>query len=170
MVCLTFWDRATLIIKNSSIFHKTAKPLISLFIISHTHKPYSLYSPKRAWAFWILGDLALHKWKILLQSCFVFRGCSFVSKTKTVESHGAIAVFIADKLQYINGEPLVDMIHDGTTRDVHIPAGFMLGSDGWEIKCTLLLCKWVAVLCQIKTQGVVQSCCKFFEQLQKGLW
>ena len=63
-------------------------------------------------------------------SCFVFRGCSFVSKTKTVESHGAIAVFIADKLQYINGDPLVDMIHDGTMRDVHIPAGFMLGSDG----------------------------------------
>lgn len=53
-----------------------------------------------------------------------------MSKTKTVESHGAIAVFIADKLQYINGEPLVDMIHDGTARDVHIPAGFMLGSDG----------------------------------------
>jgi len=61
-------------------------------------------------------------------------GCSFVSKTKTVESHGAIAVFIADKLQYINGEPLVDMIHDGTARDVHIPAGFMLGSDGYHIK------------------------------------
>ena len=61
---------------------------------------------------------------------FCFRGCSFVSKTKTVESHGAIAVFITDKLQYVNGEPLVDMIHDGTARDVHIPAGFMLGSDG----------------------------------------
>lgn len=53
-----------------------------------------------------------------------------MSKTKTVESHGAIAVFIADKLQFVNGEPLVDMIHDGTARDVHIPAGFMLGSDG----------------------------------------
>ena len=62
---------------------------------------------------------------------FCFRGCSFVSKTKTVESHGAIAVFITDKLQYVNGEPLVDMIHDGTARDVHIPAGFMLGSDGY---------------------------------------
>ncbi|KAL9983420.1 hypothetical protein ACROYT_G005590 [Oculina patagonica] len=61
-------------------------------------------------------------------------GCSFVSKTKTVESHGAIAVFIADKLQFDNGESLVDMIHDGTTRDVHIPAGFMLGADGYHIK------------------------------------
>ena len=58
------------------------------------------------------------------------RGCSFVSKTKTVESHGAIAVFIADKLQFDNADPLVDMVHDGTARDVHIPAGFILGSDG----------------------------------------
>lgn len=48
---------------------------------------------------------------------------------KTVESHGAIAVFISDN-QPDNGEKLVDMVHDGTDRDVHIPAGFMLGSDG----------------------------------------
>ena len=48
----------------------------------------------------------------------------------TVESHGAIAVFIADKLLFDSTEPLVDMIHDGTARNVHIPAGFMLGSDG----------------------------------------
>ncbi|KAJ7336669.1 PA domain [Desmophyllum pertusum] len=61
-------------------------------------------------------------------------GCSFVSKTKTVESHGAIAVFISDRLQFDNGESLVDMVHDGTARDVRIPAGFMLGSDGYHIK------------------------------------
>jgi len=60
-------------------------------------------------------------------------GCSFVSKVKTVESHGAIAVFISDN-HVDNGESLVDMIHDGTERDVHIPAGFMLGSDGYHIK------------------------------------
>ena len=70
---------------------------------------------------------------------FCFRGCSFVSKTKTVESHGAIAVFITDKLQYVNGEPLVDMIHDGTARDVHIPAGFMLGSDGYIYFCFYII-------------------------------
>lgn len=60
-------------------------------------------------------------------------GCSFVSKVKTVENHGAIAVFIADN-HHDNGEALVDMVHDGTERDVHIPAGFMLGSDGYHIK------------------------------------
>ena len=60
---------------------------------------------------------------------FSSRGCSFVSKVKTVESHGAIAVFISDN-QPDNGETLVEMVHDGTDRDVHIPAGFMLGSDG----------------------------------------
>ena len=63
-------------------------------------------------------------------SSSLFRGCSFVSKVKTVENHGAIAVFIADN-HHDNGEALVDMVHDGTKRDVHIPAGFMLGSDGW---------------------------------------
>ncbi|XP_058941966.2 protease-associated domain-containing protein 1 [Pocillopora verrucosa] len=61
-------------------------------------------------------------------------GCSFVSKTKTVEHHGAIAVFISDNLQFDNAESLVDMIHDGTTREVSIPAGFILGSDGYHIK------------------------------------
>ena len=61
---------------------------------------------------------------------FIFlRGCSFVSKVKTVEDHGAIAVFIADD-QLDNMDTLVEMAHDGTQRDVHIPAGFMLGSDG----------------------------------------
>lgn len=60
-------------------------------------------------------------------------GCSFVSKVKTVEDHGAIAVFIADD-QLDNMDTLVEMAHDGTQRDVHIPAGFMLGSDGYHIK------------------------------------
>ena len=60
---------------------------------------------------------------------FFCRGCSFVSKVKTVEGHGAIAVFISDN-HPDNAEALVDMAHDETKQDVHIPAGFMLGSDG----------------------------------------
>lgn len=53
-----------------------------------------------------------------------------------MEHHGAIAVFISDNLQFDNAESLVDMIHDGTTREVSIPAGFILGSDGY---CILLM-------------------------------
>lgn len=53
-----------------------------------------------------------------------------------MEHHGAIAVFISDNLQFENAESLVDMIHDGTTREVSIPAGFILGSDGY---CILLM-------------------------------
>lgn len=57
------------------------------------------------------------------------RGCSFLSKVKTAETYGALAVFIADS-EPNNVDTLLDMVHDGTQRDVHIPAGFMLGSDG----------------------------------------
>ena len=58
-----------------------------------------------------------------------FRGCSFVSKSKMAEQSGAVAVFIADNSPD-NADAMVDMVHDGTERVVHIPVGYLLGSDG----------------------------------------
>ena len=46
-----------------------------------------------------------------------------------MEMAGAVAVLIADN-ESENAQSLVDMVQDGTGREVHIPAGFLLGSDG----------------------------------------
>ncbi|EDO39826.1 predicted protein [Nematostella vectensis] len=63
-------------------------------------------------------------------------GCSFVSKSKMVEQFGAVAVLIADNAAD-NVNTMLDMVQDGTGRDVHIPAGFILGSDGYYIRKAL---------------------------------
>ncbi|XP_015770673.1 PREDICTED: protease-associated domain-containing protein 1-like [Acropora digitifera] len=79
--------------------------------------------------FSVTNGPALHKSIALVDR----GGCSFLSKVKTAETYGALAVFIADS-EPNNVDTLLDMVHDGTQRDVHIPAGFMLGSDGFHIK------------------------------------
>ncbi|XP_031563005.1 protease-associated domain-containing protein 1-like [Actinia tenebrosa] len=60
-------------------------------------------------------------------------GCSFVTKCNIVEQFGAVAVFVADNVND-NADAMVDMVHDGTSREVHIPAGFLLGTDGYHIR------------------------------------
>ena len=52
-----------------------------------------------------------------------------MSKAINVQRHGGIAVLIADNKPE-NAADLVDMVKDETGRDIHIPAGFLLGTDG----------------------------------------
>ena len=46
-----------------------------------------------------------------------------------MEQNGGVAILISDN-KAENAANLVDMIKDDTGRDVHIPAGFLLGTDG----------------------------------------
>lgn len=59
---------------------------------------------------------------------FVVSGCSFLSKAKNAEEAGAVGVLIADN-DANNDRVMVNMITDGTKREVNIPAGFMLAKD-----------------------------------------
>ncbi|XP_065827474.1 protease-associated domain-containing protein 1-like isoform X2 [Oscarella lobularis] len=63
-------------------------------------------------------------------------GCSFMSKAIVAEQHGAVAIIIADNDED-NESYWIDMIGDETERDVTIPAMFLLGTDGREIKRAL---------------------------------
>lgn len=63
-------------------------------------------------------------------------GCSFVTKTYHAELAGAVAVVITDQDE-ANDQGIVDMIQDGTERDVSIPALYLLGKDGYMIKKTI---------------------------------
>lgn len=76
--------------------------------------------------------------------------CSFVSKTLQAEAAGAIGAIITE---YNSNSPefelYVEMIHDKTDRDAHIPAGFLLGRNGIIIRSTLLRMKRVHALINI---------------------
>ncbi|KAM6441572.1 protease-associated domain-containing protein 1 [Liasis olivaceus] len=63
-------------------------------------------------------------------------GCSFLSKTRTVQEHGGQAVIIADN-SYDNDSAYVEMIQDDTQRTADIPALFLLGRDGHMIRRSL---------------------------------
>lgn len=62
--------------------------------------------------------------------------CSFLSKTVRAEEVGARAVIVADHDEDAD-EYYIEMIDDKTFRDVHIPAGFLLGKNGHMIRKTL---------------------------------
>ncbi|XP_046387168.1 PRADC1-like protein [Ischnura elegans] len=62
--------------------------------------------------------------------------CSFLSKTIQAEAVGARAVIITDQ-DTENDEFYIEMIDDNTHRDVNIPAGFLLGKNGYVIRKTL---------------------------------
>ncbi|XP_061171355.1 protease-associated domain-containing protein 1-like [Saccostrea echinata] len=62
--------------------------------------------------------------------------CSFVTKTINAENSGAVAVLITDN-DAENDEAQIQMVQDGTEREVHIPSLFLLGKDGYMIKATL---------------------------------
>uniref|UniRef100_A0A1B0BVR9 PA domain-containing protein n=1 Tax=Glossina palpalis gambiensis TaxID=67801 RepID=A0A1B0BVR9_9MUSC len=64
--------------------------------------------------------------------------CSFLTKTINVEVAGANAAIITE----FNNESsefdyYIEMIHDNTNRETHIPAGFLLGRNGVIIRNTL---------------------------------
>ena len=64
--------------------------------------------------------------------CFDFlscRECSFVTKALHAEEVGAIAIIIMDHDKE-NDSVFVDMIDDGTNREITIPSFYMLGKDG----------------------------------------
>lgn len=63
-------------------------------------------------------------------------GCSFVTKTYNAEQAGAIAAIITDSDED-NDQGGVEMIQDGTERDVTIPSLYLLGKDGFMIKKTI---------------------------------
>nr|CAD7412069.1 unnamed protein product [Timema poppensis] len=62
--------------------------------------------------------------------------CSFLSKAVRAEEAGAQAIIVADHDQQ-SDEFFIEMISDSTTREAHIPAGFLLGKNGYMIRKTL---------------------------------
>ncbi|KAK2158384.1 hypothetical protein LSH36_171g02033 [Paralvinella palmiformis] len=67
----------------------------------------------------------------------VLRGeCSFVTKALHVEEVGGNAIIIMDH-DKDNDSLFVDMISDGTNRNIQIPSFYMLGKDGYMITKTL---------------------------------
>ncbi|XP_023346351.1 PRADC1-like protein [Eurytemora carolleeae] len=65
---------------------------------------------------------------------FIERGeCSFVSKVVRAEAAGAIGVIITDQDEE-NDELYISMVDDTTSRNVNIPAVFLLGKNGQIIK------------------------------------
>nr|CAD7452672.1 unnamed protein product [Timema tahoe] len=62
--------------------------------------------------------------------------CSFLSKAVRAEETGARAIIVADHDQQ-SDEFFIEMISDSTTREAHIPAGFLLGKNGYMIRKTL---------------------------------
>lgn len=59
-----------------------------------------------------------------------FRECSFLSKTVKAEEVGAQAIIVANQ-DPESDEFYIEMINDNTSREVHIPAGFLLGKNGY---------------------------------------
>lgn len=64
---------------------------------------------------------------------FVARGvCSFAEKGSHAEKAGALAIMIYDN-DDDNDHHFVEMVAEGESYEVHIPAMFVLGHDGWMI-------------------------------------
>ncbi|KAJ6647228.1 PRADC1-like protein, partial [Pseudolycoriella hygida] len=64
--------------------------------------------------------------------------CSFLAKTVNVEKVGAIAAFITDtNSNSSESEAYIEMIHDNSSADAKIPAGYILGKNGQMILSTL---------------------------------
>ncbi|XP_026577931.1 protease-associated domain-containing protein 1 [Pseudonaja textilis] len=63
-------------------------------------------------------------------------GCSFLSKTRTIQEHGGRAVIIADN-SYNKDTTYVEMMQETTQRKADIPALFLLGRDGYMIRRSL---------------------------------
>ncbi|KDR22400.1 hypothetical protein L798_02492, partial [Zootermopsis nevadensis] len=62
--------------------------------------------------------------------------CSFLSKTVKAEEVGARAIIVTNQ-DPESDEFYIEMVDDNTFREVHIPAGFLLGKNGYMIRKTL---------------------------------
>ncbi|XP_034262973.2 protease-associated domain-containing protein 1 [Pantherophis guttatus] len=63
-------------------------------------------------------------------------GCSFLSKTRTIQEHGGRVVIIADN-SYDKDTTYAEMVQESTHRKADIPALFLLGRDGYMIRRSL---------------------------------
>lgn len=61
--------------------------------------------------------------------------CTFLTKVIMAEKAGAIGAIITDTR--VNDDYFIEMVHDNTSRDVDIPAGYLLGRNGRMIVSTL---------------------------------
>lgn len=64
--------------------------------------------------------------------------CTFLTKAIMAERAHAIGVIITDTKYNSNEDYLIEMVHDNTSRDTNIPAGYLLGRDGRVIFKTLI--------------------------------
>lgn len=76
---------------------------------------------------WLFPHTAVRIYLPVLANC---RDCSFVTKTINAENAGAVAVLITDN-DTQNDEAQIQMVQDGTEREVQIPSLFLLGKDGY---------------------------------------
>lgn len=68
----------------------------------------------------------------------MFSECSFLTKAINAESAGAIAVIITEfNSASTEFDYYIEMVTDNTERELHIPAGFLLGKNGVIIRNTL---------------------------------
>lgn len=63
--------------------------------------------------------------------------CSFLSKVIMVEKAGATGAIVTDVNSKQNADFYIEMVHDNSTRDTDIPAGYLLGRNGKMIISTL---------------------------------
>lgn len=63
--------------------------------------------------------------------------CTFLTKAIVAEEAGAIGVIITDTQNHLNTDYFIEMVHDNTSRDTNIPAGYLLGRNGKMIVNTL---------------------------------
>lgn len=64
-------------------------------------------------------------------------GCTFVQKAIIAEKAGAIGVIITDIRTNTHDDFLIEMVHDNSSREIRIPAGYLIGRDGRIIVAAL---------------------------------
>lgn len=75
----------------------------------------------------LLGNIAL-----------IERGeCTFVTKVIMAEEAGAIGAIITDTQSNFDEDYFIEMVHDNSSRNTDIPAGYLLGRNGRMIFKTL---------------------------------
>lgn len=79
-----------------------------------------------------------HK-KVYGNVALIDRGeCSFLTKALNAEKAGAKVVLVTENnMQSPEYDYYIEMVHDNTSKDVNIPAAFLLGKNGRIIKETL---------------------------------
>lgn len=63
--------------------------------------------------------------------------CTFIQKTIMAEDAGAIGVIITDIRNNSDDDYFIEMVHDNSSSDTSIPAGYLLGRDGRIIVAAL---------------------------------